>query len=243
MPDRPMSALPAPNTTNPVRAMMIGKPLGSYAADFNDSKLRLHRGAVDQDALTSKAPNEVLMTMKESLQRMGIEIKRVSDFKLKCVRPMRKKNNITRTRKISTVPFKLFFTSHSTTTTTTTTATTTTTTAITDEGQKSVIYGEQGIDNGDEIQFTVELAKIENLPGLYVVDIKRNRGNIWAFKFLYHTLLDLLDLNGQYMTHRRIQQDDQQVIPEEEQEENRISYMTTSSTDSSAMVFDESTLK
>lgn len=211
--------------------MSIGKPLGSYAADFNDSKLRLHRGAVDQDALTSKAPNEVLLTIKESLQCMGIDMKRTTDFKLKCIRPMRKgMTPTTRTRKMSAVPFKLFFSSSTTSIPT-----------VVKAKEPNVIYGEQGIDNGDEVQFTVELSKIENLPGLYVVDIKRTRGNIWAFKFLYHALLDLLDLSGQaggYMAHRRVIQQD--MIGQEQK--NRISYMTTSSSGSSMMIFDESTL-
>ncbi|KAI7882804.1 kinase-like domain-containing protein [Mucor mucedo] len=239
MPDRPASAVPTVTipTTNPVRAMSIGKPLGSYAADFNDSKLRLHRGAVDQDALTSKAPNEVLLTIKESLQSMGIEMKRTNDFKLKCIRPMRKRAPVTtkRTRKISAVPFKLFFTSS-------TIPTSTTTKESTVVVEREVIYGEQGIDNGEEVQFSVELSKIENLPGLYVVDIKRTRGNIWAFKFLYHTLLDRLNLSGHaaggYMAHRKIQQD----MIGQEPHKNRISYMTTSSSGSSMMIFDESTL-
>lgn len=238
-----MSALPPVTTsTNPVRAMMIGKPLGSYAADFNDSKLRLHRGAVDQDALTSKAPNEVLLTIKESLQLMGIDLKRISDFKLKCIRPMRKKKPV-RTRKISTVPFKLFFSSS---------ATPSTAAAVNKPVENSnVIYGEQGIDNGDEVQFSVELSKIENLPGLYVVDIKRTRGNIWAFKFLYHTLLDLLDLSGHggigYMNHRRVHEEEEEAtaaavgLNQQQDQKNRISYMTTSSSGSSMMIFEEST--
>lgn len=246
LPERPISVLP-----NPVRAMSIGKPLGSYAADFNDSKLRLHRGAVDQDALTSKAPNEVIMSIKESLRSMGIDLKHQNDFKIKCVRPMRKRPNNnnsqqtltatttatppTRTRKISTVPFKLFFSSSTTTTPGKENA------HKKEDAGAPVIYGEQGIDNGDEVQFSVELSKIENLPGLYVVDIKRVRGNIWAFKFLYHELIDRLDLSGHggvgYMAHRRVEDDE-----EEEENKNRKSYMTTSSSGSSMMMFDESTL-
>lgn len=251
-----------------MRAMSIGKPLGSYAADFNDAKLRLHRGAVDQDALTSKAPNEVLLSIKESLTLMGIDMKRVSDFKIKCVRPAKHQPPTTRTRKMSTVPFKLFF-STSTTTTPTNNATKAASATATNNkrmsqqpqqqkqeansppssltptpvtpAQQQVIYGEQGIDNGDEVQFTVELSKIENLPGLYVVDIKRTRGNIWAFKFLYHTLLDSLDLsNGNhgmgYMAQRRPNSEEDTISSK-----NRISYMTTSSSGSSVMIFEEST--
>ncbi|KAJ3413988.1 hypothetical protein HDV05_007195 [Chytridiales sp. JEL 0842] len=41
----------------------------------------------------------------------------------------------------------------------------------------------------DEIRFYVEIQKIKNLPGLYVVDFKRIRGDIWAFKRLYHGLV------------------------------------------------------
>ncbi|CAO3641291.1 unnamed protein product [Mucor hiemalis] len=236
LPERPISVLP-----NPVRAMSIGKPLGSYAADFNDSKLRLHRGAVDQDALTSKAPNEVIMSIKESLKSMGIDLKHQNDFKIKCIRPMRKRPTSqqttppTRTRKISTVPFKLFFSSSTTTMPSKENA------LKKDDTAAHVIYGEQGIDNGDEVQFSVELSKIENLPGLYVVDIKRVRGNIWAFKFLYHELIDRLDLSGHggvgYMAHRRVEDDE-----EEDVNKNRKSYMTTSSSGSSMMMFDESTL-
>lgn len=221
--------------------MSIGKPLGSYAADFNDSKLRLHRGAVDQDALTSKAPNEVIMSIKESLKSMGIDLKHQNDFKIKCIRPMRKRPTSqqttppTRTRKISTVPFKLFFSSSTTTMPSKENA------LKKDDTAAHVIYGEQGIDNGDEVQFSVELSKIENLPGLYVVDIKRVRGNIWAFKFLYHELIDRLDLSGHggvgYMAHRRVEDDE-----EEDVNKNRKSYMTTSSSGSSMMMFDESTL-
>ncbi|KAI8097981.1 kinase-like domain-containing protein [Gilbertella persicaria] len=226
LPERPISALP-----NPIRAMPIGKPLGSYAADFNDSKLRLHKGAVDQDALTSKAPNEVLQTIKESLSIMGIGMKRCHDFKVKCVRPARQHHGQYRSRKISAAPFKLFFhpnATHSSNDRRT-------------QAAGNVIYGEQGIDSGDEVQFTVELSKIENLPGLYVVDIRRTRGNIWAFKFLYHTLLDLLNLSGQsgmgYMAHRRVSDAE---IENQDQQKNRISYMTTSSSSSSMMVFEES---
>ncbi|KAF1798436.1 hypothetical protein FB192DRAFT_1288171 [Mucor lusitanicus] len=56
------------------------------------------------------------------------------------------------------------------------------------------IYGDAAIDNGDEIRFVVEMCRFKNLPGLYIVDIRRVRGNAWAYKFLYHKLIDFLDL-------------------------------------------------
>ncbi|CAB5210874.1 uncharacterized protein OCT59_000086 [Rhizophagus irregularis] len=65
-----------------------------------------------------------------------------------------------------------------------------------------VLYGDSTVDSGEEIRFAVELCRIKNLPGLYIVDIKRMKGNLWGYKFLYHTLLEKLDLkkNGGYLT-------------------------------------------
>ncbi|KAJ3380140.1 hypothetical protein HDU84_006156 [Entophlyctis sp. JEL0112] len=41
----------------------------------------------------------------------------------------------------------------------------------------------------DEIVFYVELQKLPNVPRMCVVDVKRLRGNIWAFKKLYNQLV------------------------------------------------------
>ncbi|CAO3620161.1 unnamed protein product [Cunninghamella blakesleeana] len=69
--------------------------------------------------------------------------------------------------------------------------------------QEKGTYGDPTLDPGDEVRFSVELCKIKNLPGLYIVDIKRLRGNVWSYKFLYHSLLDQLNLsgNGGYMNN------------------------------------------
>jgi protein-serine/threonine kinase len=55
---------------------------------------------------------------------------------------------------------------------------------------KEPIYGEHSIDVGDEVKFTVEICRIKNLPGLYSLDIKRLRGNVWSFKFIYQTVIE-----------------------------------------------------
>ncbi|KAG2185203.1 hypothetical protein INT44_001993, partial [Umbelopsis vinacea] len=56
------------------------------------------------------------------------------------------------------------------------------------------IYGDESVDSGDEIRFSIELCKFKNLHGLYIVDIRRMRGNVWGYKFVYHQLLEALDL-------------------------------------------------
>lgn len=52
------------------------------------------------------------------------------------------------------------------------------------------LYGENSVDGGQEVRFSVEVTKIKNLPGLYSLDIRRMKGNLWAYKFLYHALLE-----------------------------------------------------
>ncbi|RCI04531.1 hypothetical protein CU098_009193 [Rhizopus stolonifer] len=64
-----------------------------------------------------------------------------------------------------------------------------------DEGTLQPIYGEPSIDNGEEIRFMVEICRFKNLPGLFIVNVKRLKGNVWAYKFLYHKLIDFLDLS------------------------------------------------
>ena len=58
------------------------------------------------------------------------------------------------------------------------------------------LYGEESIDSGEEVRFSIELCRIRNLSGIYSVDIRRMKGNLWAYKFLYHAVLNTLDLNG-----------------------------------------------
>ncbi|KAF9929774.1 hypothetical protein BGZ65_005645, partial [Modicella reniformis] len=58
------------------------------------------------------------------------------------------------------------------------------------------LYGEESIDSGEEVRFSIEVCRIKNLTGIYCVDIRRMRGNLWAYKFLYHAVLNTLDLNA-----------------------------------------------
>jgi len=272
-----------------------------------DSKIRVHSGAVDQSALTSRPPYEVFIVVKQTLVSMGIEIKREGDFKVRCVRRKRKvidngksvgketsrsqrnkeKDNLAvfensegivdllaekKRKKYSTGPLKTLLrrtSSNNTSQLASSTSTSTTSLAhsnksnllanvTNDESQAlsvpmsstksngntsnggspsapnsptfgpvmtvtspndstsstinnhsnsilttpEILYGDPTVDSGEEIRFAVELCRIKNLPGLYIVDIKRMKGNLWGYKFLYHTLLEKLDLKGKggYLT-------------------------------------------
>ncbi|EPQ30724.1 uncharacterized protein PFL1_01625 [Pseudozyma flocculosa PF-1] len=58
------------------------------------------------------------------------------------------------------------------------------------------LYGDASVDGGQEIRFSVEVTRIKNLPGLYSLDIRRMKGNLWAYKFVYCALLDRCQLGG-----------------------------------------------
>ncbi|KAI7887427.1 Pkinase-domain-containing protein [Lichtheimia hyalospora FSU 10163] len=201
--DRPLSSL-----HSPLRAMPLGK---SYAVDFNDAKLRTHHGAVDQEALTSGSPMDVLVEVKQVLLSMGIEVKKDGDYKLKCTRQRRKRPNSIIAASSSNNPSCNESTTSSVSNTRSDKKRRMSTSAPFrkllrrnghgDESssvfqQGETVYGDPVVDPGEEVRFSVELCKIKNLPGLYIVDIRRMRGNVWAYKFLYHTLLDTLNLSG-----------------------------------------------
>nr|XP_019012409.1 CAMK/CAMKL/KIN4 protein kinase [Kwoniella pini CBS 10737]OCF51190.1 CAMK/CAMKL/KIN4 protein kinase [Kwoniella pini CBS 10737] len=204
-----------------------------------DVKMRVHTGLVDQSALSSKPPKEVMNEVLNVLREMGIEIKRENEFKLRCTRARRRKAGATTALgSVMSVgsgmsPFTLMGNASS---------------SRTDSrglplpmspstgggisgglkgmllrrgssyngsisqnlprseseifGSPSVgtspiisttaepLYGEHSVDSGDEVKFVIELCRIKNLPGLYLLNIKRLRGSVWSFKFIYQTVLE-----------------------------------------------------
>jgi hypothetical protein len=50
------------------------------------------------------------------------------------------------------------------------------------------IYGDKAADQGDEVRFSVELTRIDRLDDTFSLDIRRLKGNLRSYKFLYDTL-------------------------------------------------------
>jgi protein-serine/threonine kinase len=50
------------------------------------------------------------------------------------------------------------------------------------------IYGDRAVDQGDEVRFSVELTRIDRLDDTYSLDVRRLKGNLRSYKFLYDTL-------------------------------------------------------
>lgn len=53
---------------------------------------------------------------------------------------------------------------------------------------EGTIYGDRNQDIGDEIRFSVELTRIDRLKDTYSLDIRRLKGNLRSYKFVYDTL-------------------------------------------------------
>ncbi|KAI0338603.1 Pkinase-domain-containing protein [Trametopsis cervina] len=56
------------------------------------------------------------------------------------------------------------------------------------------VYGNQSQDQGDEVRFFVELTRLDRLDDTYSLDIRRLKGNLRSYKFLYDTLRERADL-------------------------------------------------
>jgi protein-serine/threonine kinase len=50
------------------------------------------------------------------------------------------------------------------------------------------IYGDTAQDAGDEVRFSIELTRIDRLKDTYSLDIRRLKGNLRSYKFLYDTI-------------------------------------------------------
>ena len=51
-----------------------------------------------------------------------------------------------------------------------------------------IVYGDPSQDAGDEVRFSVELTRIDRLNDTYSLDIRRLKGNLRSYKYLYDTL-------------------------------------------------------
>ena len=50
------------------------------------------------------------------------------------------------------------------------------------------VYGDSADDAGDEVRFSVEVTRIDKLENVYSLDIRRLKGNLRSYKFLYDML-------------------------------------------------------
>ncbi|KAF8591687.1 Pkinase-domain-containing protein [Ramaria rubella] len=57
------------------------------------------------------------------------------------------------------------------------------------------IYGDRSVDQGDEVRFSVELTRIDRLEDTLSLDIRRLKGNLRSYKYLYDMLRERCDFS------------------------------------------------
>ncbi|KAF8122240.1 hypothetical protein EV363DRAFT_1456657 [Boletus edulis] len=67
----------------------------------------------------------------------------------------------------------------------------------TPSGVGEPIYGDTAQDAGDEVRFSIELTRIDRLKDPYSLDIRRLKGNLRSYKFLYDTIRERADLQSE----------------------------------------------
>ncbi|KAG8753546.1 hypothetical protein FRC12_011500 [Ceratobasidium sp. 428] len=189
----------------PVSIVKPSKPV------VNRAGMRVHEGAVDQAMVTSGSPLDALAHAEAVLAEMGITFQKESEFKFRCMRPKKRKgisgsvgplggmsaghvgsaasNGVDRRglplppppsfagaggmlrgllRRSSAQP------------------------GVTPEPETSSlpepVYGERSDDAQDEVRFFVELTRIDRLEDTYSIDVRRLKGNLRSYKFVYDTL-------------------------------------------------------
>lgn len=60
--------------------------------------------------------------------------------------------------------------------------------AIVNESPLEPIYGDYSVDVGDEVRFSVEITRLHRLNDTFSLDIRRLKGSLRSYKFLYDTL-------------------------------------------------------
>jgi hypothetical protein len=170
--------------------------------DSEDDCIQVHQGAVDRTALTSQSPALVIKDLMRILRILGIDAHLESPFVLKCCR--RKARSFIAAQRLRKKQIEDEYDEDDEDEededepidglSATSSGISNSAMQITLEKGLEPIYGDASIDNGDEIRFAVEICRFKNLPGLYIVDIRRLRGNAWAYRLLYHKLIDFLDL-------------------------------------------------
>lgn len=50
------------------------------------------------------------------------------------------------------------------------------------------IYGKRSEDKGGEVQFSVELTRIQGLVDVFHLDIRRGKGELKSYQFIYHKI-------------------------------------------------------
>jgi hypothetical protein len=161
--------------------------IGSYDSAGSNLKIKSHHGLIDQRALTTMDPEDLMELIINTLKEFEMKFTNSNEaFKLVVETPVKdsrsveshKKgifgNIIQKFRYISLFGLKY------------------------NRGFDGQDFTDsidlKGIDS--YVKFNIMIHRINNLKGLYIIDLKRVKGDIWQFKKLYHAFILKLDLQN-----------------------------------------------
>ena len=66
---------------------------------------------------------------------------------------------------------------------------------------RETVYGDPTQDQGDEVRFYVELTRLDGLKDTYSIDIRRLKGNLRSYKFLYDCITECVYILPPFSSH------------------------------------------
>ncbi|TPX31433.1 hypothetical protein SmJEL517_g05236 [Synchytrium microbalum] len=208
----PSQNLPPPRQTSVPQQQQTASSIAAIEA----SQPRYHYGVIDRRALTSKQPRLQIAEIKAIVASMGLEVTddKSNEYKVKCIRrqrpmtsdnssmssvadvsnqqPQQQQSNTSRTptrkpsRVVSIFPFSFLRRQSKTNNSSTT--------SVNSQLQQQQTIDAQLATVASEVRFSIEVQRLRNLPGLYVVDFERSKGDRWLFRKLYDDIVTKLDL-------------------------------------------------
>ncbi|KAL1746623.1 hypothetical protein HDZ31DRAFT_33735 [Schizophyllum fasciatum] len=147
-------------------------PRTRSSASYALRALRPHAGALDTRMLTTENPAVVIARAKEVLAGMGLEIQVEHECKLRCIRPKKLGGEISQAAALDDDVVDLSIDAES----------------IPVQGAAEPLYGPPTHDALDEVRFALEVTAFKNLEGQFLIEIRRLKGGLKSYKFLYETV-------------------------------------------------------
>ncbi|KAF9449084.1 hypothetical protein P691DRAFT_774931 [Macrolepiota fuliginosa MF-IS2] len=132
----------------------------------------IHRGAIDNTTITTRPPREVITKVRDVLDSIGVCVQPESTFKFRCIRPSQSSSE--------SQPSAEGFGPQSSLDITTNT----------------IYASDPSRDPAGEVRFSVELTRLAGLNDTYSLDIRRLKGNLRSYQFLYETIRDRAQLTA-----------------------------------------------
>ncbi|KDR73997.1 hypothetical protein GALMADRAFT_71590 [Galerina marginata CBS 339.88] len=166
--------------------MAATRPAAETTEANVDLALGFHRGAIDQTTITTQPPSKVMKQMTAILRDMGVQIQEESTFRYRCIRPKKSEDEANPATDSSSI--------QSSNTKGAADSTEVSFSAMNGSGSERAtqcectLYGTASDDPADEVRFSLEVTKLSGLSGTYSLDIRRLKGNLKSYKYIYDTI-------------------------------------------------------